>query len=93
MLGLTGGALSAPQPSGLYVRGGSEESSKAHTLRPMVTGSSVVGIKYRDGVMLAADTLASYGNMARYKVSCMCIGIRRGGGDVRGIFCSSFCCD
>ena len=25
------------------------------------------GIKYADGVMIAADTLASYGSMARYK--------------------------
>ena len=38
-----------------------------HTQQPIVTGSTVLGIKYRDGVMLAADTLASYGTMARYK--------------------------
>lgn len=34
---------------------------------PIVTGASVVGLKYNDGVMIAADTLASYGSLARYK--------------------------
>lgn len=33
----------------------------------MVTGSSVLGIKFNGGVMLAADTLGSYGSMARYR--------------------------
>ncbi len=79
MLGLTGRAFSAPQSSGSHVRGGGEGSSREHTLKPIVTGSSVVGIKYRDGVMLAADTLASYGSLARYKVGCTCIGFSRGG--------------
>lgn len=37
------------------------------TLDPIVTGTSVIGIKYNGGVMLAADTLASYGSLARYK--------------------------
>lgn len=37
------------------------------TRRPMVTGTSVLGLKYKDGVMLSADTLASYGSMAKYK--------------------------
>lgn len=37
-----------------------------HTKQPIVTGTSVIGIKYRDGVMLAADTLASYGSMAMF---------------------------
>jgi len=32
-----------------------------------VTGSSVLAIKYRDGVMLTADTLASYGSLARFR--------------------------
>lgn len=39
----------------------------SHTQQPIVTGASVLGIKYADGVMLAADTMASYGNLARYK--------------------------
>eukprot|EP00899_Mesostigma_viride_P021590 jgi/Mesvir1/29432/Mv23014-RA.1 len=38
-----------------------------HTDEPIVTGSSVLGIKYKDGVMIAADMLASYGGTKRYK--------------------------
>ena len=37
------------------------------TQHPMVTGGSVLGIKYAGGVMVAADTLASYGSLARYE--------------------------
>lgn len=37
------------------------------TSQPIVTGTTVIGIKYSGGVMLAADTLASYGSLARYK--------------------------
>ncbi|RKO96487.1 hypothetical protein CXG81DRAFT_29749 [Caulochytrium protostelioides] len=33
----------------------------------MVTGTSVLGIKYKDGIMMAADTLASYGSLARFR--------------------------
>lgn len=38
-----------------------------HTLYPMVTGTSVLGVKFNGGVMLAADRLGSYGSMARYR--------------------------
>jgi len=38
-----------------------------HTLSPYVTGSSVLGVKYAGGVMIACDTLCSYGSQARYK--------------------------
>ena len=38
-----------------------------HTQQPVVTGTSVLGLRYADGVMLAADTLASYGSMASFK--------------------------
>jgi 20S proteasome subunit beta 7 len=38
-----------------------------HTLQPIVTGTTVLGIKYNGGVMMAADTLGSYGSLARYK--------------------------
>lgn len=37
------------------------------TQQPIVTGTTVIGIKYNGGVMLAADTLSSYGSLARYK--------------------------
>lgn len=39
---------------------------KKHTLRPMVTGTSVLGIVYDGGVMLAADTRLSYGGLAKH---------------------------
>merc|ERR1712032_572045 len=38
-----------------------------HTTRPIVTGTSVIGITYKGGVMLAADTLGSYGSLSRFK--------------------------
>jgi 20S proteasome subunit beta 7 len=37
-----------------------------HTVNPTVTGSSVLGIKFDGGVMIACDTLGSYGSMARF---------------------------
>ena len=40
---------------------------KKHTLHPMVTGTSVLGIVYDGGVMLAADTLLSYGSLAKHQ--------------------------
>ncbi|QIW98009.1 hypothetical protein AMS68_003527 [Peltaster fructicola] len=39
----------------------------AHTQSPIVTGTSVIGVKYKDGVVLAADNLASYGSLARFR--------------------------
>ena len=33
----------------------------------MVTGTSVLGIKFNGGVIIAADTLGSYGSLARYR--------------------------
>jgi len=35
--------------------------------QPIVTGTSVLGIKFKDGIMLAADTLASYGSLAQIR--------------------------
>lgn len=32
-----------------------------------MTGTSVLAIKFKDGIMMAADTLASYGSLARFK--------------------------
>lgn len=33
----------------------------------MVTGTSVLGLKFEGGVMIAADTLGSYGSLARFR--------------------------
>ncbi|WVQ64617.1 uncharacterized protein L199_002784 [Kwoniella botswanensis] len=38
-----------------------------HTQQPLVTGTSVLGLKYEGGVMIAADNLASYGSLARFR--------------------------
>jgi len=37
-----------------------------HTQSPIVTGTSVVALKFKDGVVIAADNLASYGSLARF---------------------------
>jgi len=42
-------------------------NGKEHTTSPIVTGSTVIGVKYDGGILIAADTLASYGSQARYK--------------------------
>lgn len=38
-----------------------------HTTHPIVTGTSVLGIVYDGGVLLASDTLLSYGGMAKHQ--------------------------
>jgi len=50
-------------PAGQYRQSG----PITHTQQPLVTGTSVIGLKYQDGVMLAADNLASYGSLARFR--------------------------
>ncbi|TFK17331.1 proteasome endopeptidase complex, beta subunit [Coprinopsis marcescibilis] len=37
------------------------------TQQPIVTGTSVLALKYKDGILMAADNLASYGSLARFK--------------------------
>ncbi|KAH7670843.1 Proteasome endopeptidase complex protein [Dioscorea alata] len=44
-----------------------EEHDLERTLNPYVTGTSVIGLKYKDGIILAADTGGSYGSTLRYK--------------------------
>lgn len=39
---------------------------RVHTQQPTVTGTSVVAIKFKDGVMMAADNLAAYGSLLRF---------------------------
>lgn len=38
-----------------------------HTQNPTVTGTSVIAVTYQDGIMMAADCLASYGSLARFR--------------------------
>ncbi|KAI9693980.1 MAG: Proteasome subunit beta type-7 [Bathelium mastoideum] len=42
------------------------DGSKQHTQSPIVTGTSVIAVKFKDGVVIAADNLASYGSLARF---------------------------
>lgn len=39
---------------------------KQATQSPIVTGTSVIALKFKDGVVIAADNLASYGSLARF---------------------------
>mmetsp|Transcript_13883 Transcript_13883/g.35682 ORF Transcript_13883/g.35682 Transcript_13883/m.35682 type:complete len:297 (+) Transcript_13883:150-1040(+) len=41
--------------------------NRQHTQYPIVTGTSVLATTYKDGVLIACDTLASYGSTKRYK--------------------------
>ncbi|KAL7410514.1 nucleophile aminohydrolase [Mrakia frigida] len=51
------------------LEGGSHGATQAveHTQSPIVTGTSVLALKFKDGIMMSADTLASYGSLARFK--------------------------
>ncbi len=43
-----------------------DAAPSTRTQTPYVTGTSVLGVVYDGGVMLAADTLGSYGSLARF---------------------------
>ena len=44
---------------------GMDDSSR--TTNPIVTGSSILALKYKDGIIMISDTLGSYGSLARFK--------------------------
>ncbi|XP_055521438.1 proteasome subunit beta type-4 [Leucoraja erinacea] len=46
---------------------GTANCGRKRTMSPMVTGTSVLGVKFDGGVILAADMLGSYGSMARFR--------------------------
>jgi len=48
------------------------------TLEPVTTGASVLGITYKDGVLLTADTLVSYGKLARFRGQQRIRGVGKG---------------
>lgn len=60
-----------PSPGAFYDPPGSnttyQKDPVKRTLYPSVTGTSVLGVKYNDGVILAADMLGSYGSLARFR--------------------------
>jgi len=43
------------------------DNPKKYTVSPMVIGTSVLGLKFSDGIVIAADTLGSYGSLARFR--------------------------
>lgn len=42
---------------GAYDHSYMQAGAKQHTQQPIVTGTSVIAIKYKDGVVIAADNL------------------------------------
>mmetsp|Transcript_5593 Transcript_5593/g.7085 ORF Transcript_5593/g.7085 Transcript_5593/m.7085 type:complete len:252 (+) Transcript_5593:220-975(+) len=42
------------------------DGPRKHTQQPIVTGTSIIAVKYKDGVIMAGDTLGSYGSLARF---------------------------
>jgi len=67
-----------PGPSGYHEfpnrsQPGSMSSAYAgpvsHSQYPITTGTSVFGLKYKDGIIIAADTSGNYGNLARYPMT------------------------
>ncbi|KXT07709.1 hypothetical protein AC579_7861 [Pseudocercospora musae] len=45
---------------------GGTQQPITHTQSPIVTGTSVIALKFKSGVVIAADNLASYGSLARF---------------------------
>ncbi|KAL4712211.1 hypothetical protein ACJJTC_011072 [Scirpophaga incertulas] len=45
----------------------SVQEFRAHSQSPITTTTTVIGLKYDKGVVIAADTLGSYGSLARFR--------------------------
>mmetsp|Transcript_23694 Transcript_23694/g.59303 ORF Transcript_23694/g.59303 Transcript_23694/m.59303 type:complete len:263 (+) Transcript_23694:108-896(+) len=54
-------------PEHMYRGVGQKSMPSRRTTQPMVTGTSVLGIRFNGGVVIAADTLGSYGSSARFR--------------------------
>lgn len=54
-------------PSAVAAANPAADPTRQHTKNPYVTGTSVLGVVYKDGVLIAADTLGAYGSTKRYK--------------------------
>lgn len=44
----------------------SSEFPSMHTQQPIITGTSVLGLKFKNGVVIAADHMGSYGSLLRF---------------------------
>ncbi|XP_041351774.1 proteasome subunit beta type-4-like [Gigantopelta aegis] len=56
-----------PQPGSFFNLSHTFNSGTKRTMQPVVTGSSVLGLQFDGGVMIAADMLGSYGSLARFR--------------------------
>lgn len=45
---------------------GLESFPKMNTQQPLITGTSVLAIKYKDGIIMTADNMGSYGSLMRF---------------------------
>ncbi|XP_069796295.1 proteasome subunit beta type-4 [Narcine bancroftii] len=63
----TGMWASGPSPGRFYSVPGAAAGPIKRTMNPIVTGTSVLGVKFDGGVILAADMLGSYGSLARFR--------------------------
>ncbi|KAJ7775285.1 hypothetical protein B0H16DRAFT_1449919 [Mycena metata] len=59
----------SPSPSGQQMsqRTPSRRASSTPSRQPIFTGTSVLAIKFKDGLVMAADNLASYGPLVRFR--------------------------
>ncbi len=61
-----------PDPASYYDFPSRSKTSKAkanpttRSAYPITTGTSVFGLRYKDGIVIAADNMGSYGSLARY---------------------------
>ncbi|CAH1788934.1 unnamed protein product [Owenia fusiformis] len=60
-----------PKPGAFYSLPGNSSTyndmPRKHTQQPITTGTSVLGVKFDGGIILAADMLGSYGSLARFR--------------------------
>ena len=42
----------------------------SHTVNPMMTGASIVAVKYKKGIIICTDTMISYGGLHHTKNFC-----------------------
>lgn len=54
-------------PGGRTANTNQSNDAKTHTMYPTTTGTSVIGVVYDGGVIVAADKLGSYGSLARFR--------------------------
>jgi 20S proteasome subunit beta 7 len=59
--------LSISSKGQISVSASQSSKPKVHTQYPSVSGTAVVGLAFKDGVVLAADTVGSYGSLCKLR--------------------------